>query len=61
MVFAKTYDSEEARLEAYSECHTRSAQTVLKALLANGGTSAVFKCHLERSEEEFLRPILVSA
>ncbi|KAM5535151.1 hypothetical protein V8D89_011237 [Ganoderma adspersum] len=37
MVFAKTYNSEEARLQAYSECHTRSAQRVLKALLANGG------------------------
>ncbi|KAI1785187.1 ABC1-domain-containing protein [Ganoderma leucocontextum] len=37
MVFAETYDSDEARLQAYSDCHTRSAQRVLKALLANGG------------------------
>ncbi|TBU26458.1 ABC1-domain-containing protein [Dichomitus squalens] len=37
MVFAKTYESEESRLEAYSQCHTRSAQRVLRALLANGG------------------------
>ncbi|KAI0785656.1 ABC1 family-domain-containing protein [Abortiporus biennis] len=31
------YDSEEAKQEAYSECHRRSAKRVLKALLANGG------------------------
>ena len=42
MTFATTYDSEEAQLKAYSECHTRSAQRVLKALLANGGASAFF-------------------
>ncbi|KAJ6625621.1 ABC1-domain-containing protein [Mycena sp. CBHHK59/15] len=35
--FAKSYASEEDRLRAVSECHTRSAQYVLKALLANGG------------------------
>ncbi|KAF9460710.1 ABC1 family-domain-containing protein [Collybia nuda] len=35
--FAQSYSSEEERLEAYSECHTRSAKRVLKALLANGG------------------------
>ena len=39
MAFAKTYESEEARMNAYSECHTRSAQRLLKALLANGGMS----------------------
>ena len=50
MVFAKTYDSEETRLQAYSECHTRSAQRVLKALLANGGTSAAFQCHYPNIE-----------
>lgn len=35
--FKKTYSSKEEQLEAYSQCHTRSAQRVLKALLANGG------------------------
>ncbi|KAF9501491.1 ABC1-domain-containing protein [Pleurotus eryngii] len=35
--FAKAYESEDVCLQAYSECHTRSARRVLKALLANGG------------------------
>ncbi|KAI5123928.1 hypothetical protein M0805_006345 [Coniferiporia weirii] len=35
--FAKNYGDETERLQAYSDCHTRSAQRVLKALLANGG------------------------
>ncbi|KAF9227405.1 ABC1-domain-containing protein [Gyrodon lividus] len=35
--FAHTHVSEDERLEAYSQCHTRSAKRVLKALLANGG------------------------
>lgn len=35
--FKKTYNTKEEQLEAYSQCHTRSAQRVLKALLANGG------------------------
>jgi aarF domain-containing kinase len=35
--FARHYESENAQLDAYSQCHTRSAQRVLKALLANGG------------------------
>lgn len=35
--FAKTYASDEERLEAYSQCHLRSANRVLRALLANGG------------------------
>ncbi|KAG1732224.1 ABC1 family-domain-containing protein [Suillus paluster] len=35
--FARTYGSEEDRLEAVSQCHVRSATKVLKALLANGG------------------------
>lgn len=38
--FAKTYASDEERLEAYSQCHLRSANRVLRALLANGGASA---------------------
>ncbi|KAI0644509.1 ABC1-domain-containing protein [Trametes meyenii] len=37
LTFAKSYNSEEEKTTAYSECHTRSAQRVLKALLANGG------------------------
>ena len=32
-----THDSAEHEAHAYSECHTRSAKRVLKALLANGG------------------------
>jgi hypothetical protein len=35
--FAQTYDSEDERLAAYSDCHKRSAKRVLTALLANGG------------------------
>lgn len=35
--FARSYGSEEEKLQAYSECHTRSARRVLRALLANGG------------------------
>ena len=35
--FAKAYASDEERLEAYSQCHLRSANRVLRALLANGG------------------------
>ncbi|KAH6913980.1 atypical/ABC1/ABC1-B protein kinase [Coprinopsis sp. MPI-PUGE-AT-0042] len=33
----KGYDSDEESNRAWSECHSRSAQRVLKALLANGG------------------------
>lgn len=39
--FAKTYASDEERLEAYSQCHLRSANRVLRALLANGGAYAL--------------------
>ncbi|KAF8482583.1 ABC1-domain-containing protein [Russula ochroleuca] len=35
--FAGTYASDDERLEAYSQCHLRSAKRVLRALLANGG------------------------
>ncbi len=35
--FARTYESEEEKLDAYSQCHLRSANRVLRALLANGG------------------------
>ncbi|KZT10976.1 ABC1-domain-containing protein [Laetiporus sulphureus 93-53] len=37
IMLSKTYDSNEALQEAYSQCHRRSAERVLKALLANGG------------------------
>ncbi|KAH9963906.1 ABC1-domain-containing protein [Russula dissimulans] len=35
--FARTYASGEEKREAYSQCHLRSADRVLRALLANGG------------------------
>jgi len=35
--FAQNFDSEDEEQKAYSQCHTRSAQRVLRALLANGG------------------------
>lgn len=35
--YSAIYDSEEQKLEAISACHTRAANHVLKALLANGG------------------------
>ncbi|KAG9005337.1 hypothetical protein FRB94_001628 [Tulasnella sp. JGI-2019a] len=35
--FAVHYDTTDARLEAYSGCHLRSARRLLKALQANGG------------------------
>ncbi|KAG1802852.1 ABC1 family-domain-containing protein [Suillus plorans] len=37
LTLARTYTSEEERLEAVSQCHVRSATKVLNALLANGG------------------------
>jgi len=37
----RTYDSVEHEAKAYSECHTRSAKRVLKALLANGGQALI--------------------
>jgi hypothetical protein len=33
----KSYGTANSEHDAYSECHTRSAKRVLKALLANGG------------------------
>lgn len=39
--FARTYASDEERVEAYSQCHLRSAKRVLRALLANGGKLTV--------------------
>jgi aarF domain-containing kinase len=37
LTMVKNYKSVDEEGEAYSRCHTRSAQRVLKALLANGG------------------------
>lgn len=35
--YSKVYPSEEERIQAISECHTRAATLTLHALLANGG------------------------
>jgi len=35
--FTRDYESGDIQLDAYSQCHMRSARRVLKALLANGG------------------------
>lgn len=35
----RRYNSQAEEKQALSECHTRSAQRVLRALLANGGTT----------------------
>ena len=40
---SKDYDSETSRQTAMSECHTRSAKRVLKAMLANGGEFYTFR------------------
>lgn len=37
VMMSRSYLSEDAEEQAWSECHTRSAKRVLKALLANGG------------------------
>jgi len=39
--FARAYASDEEQGEAYSQCHLRSANRVLRALLANGGARAI--------------------
>ena len=44
LTFTKMYASEEERLAAVSECHTRSAERLLKVLLANGGEFARGLC-----------------
>jgi hypothetical protein len=41
--FAKTYASDEEQQEAYSGCHLRSANRVLRALLANGGARVIIR------------------
>ncbi len=52
--FARTYASEEEQLEAYSRCHLRSAKRVLRALLANGGKSAIIHHAEEGVEAKFI-------
>lgn len=47
--FSRTYASDEEQREAYSECHTRSANRVLKALQANGGIFIKLGQHLGSS------------
>ncbi|KAG7098564.1 hypothetical protein E1B28_000497 [Marasmius oreades] len=44
--FSKSYTSEHDYQLAYSQCHTRSAQRVLNALLANGGIYIKMGQHL---------------
>lgn len=41
MTMLQNYDTTNMEHNAYSECHTRSANRVLKALLANGGSELV--------------------
>ena len=48
--FAGTYASDEERFEAYSQCHLRSADRVLRALLANGGKSTIIHRTEQRVE-----------
>ncbi|KAL1696332.1 ABC1 family-domain-containing protein [Schizophyllum commune] len=47
--FSRTYASEEEEREAYSQCHTRSADRVLRALQANGGIFIKLGQHLGSS------------
>ena len=49
--FAKSYVSEEARFEAHSKCHKRTAERLLKALLANGGAPSMMAVTCTDSEE----------
>lgn len=52
--FARTYTSDDERLEAYSQCHLRSARRVLRALLANGGKSVINRHTEKRFETNFI-------
>lgn len=47
--YGKVYTSEEERLEAISQCHTRCATITLHALLANGGVFIKLGQHLSSS------------
>ena len=57
--FAGTYASDEGRLEAYSQCHLRSASRVLRALLANGGKSTIIYRSVERVEAKLLQGVFI--
>ena len=46
LTMVKSYKSVDEEGEAYSGCHTRSAQRVLKALLANGGLAPFNICQI---------------
>jgi aarF domain-containing kinase len=47
--FSRTYATDEERLDAHSRCHRRSAERVLHALLANGGTRTLLPSSHTRS------------
>jgi len=42
--FGREFSTEQEKEVAYSQCHTRSAERLLRALLANGGACACI-CH----------------
>jgi aarF domain-containing kinase len=56
--FAGTYASDEERLEAYSQCHLRSANRVLRALLANGGKPTTIH-HTEKVEAKSIQGVFI--
>ncbi|KAF5316889.1 hypothetical protein D9611_003963 [Ephemerocybe angulata] len=63
VMMSKSYDSEEALDQAWSDCHARSATRVLKALLANGGVFIKMGQHmsslivLPKEWRETMRPL----
>ena len=57
--FAKTYASGDHENEARSQCHTRSAQRVLKALLANGGQYCSCRSAFEYQAALFVTGIFI--
>ena len=57
--FARTYASDEERLEAYSQCHLRSANRVLRALLANGGAYAPTRSHEKNIENGSFQGVFI--
>lgn len=57
--FAGTYTSSEEQLEAYSQCHLRSANRVLRALLANGGKPTITHHGEERVEAKSLQGVFI--
>jgi hypothetical protein len=55
--YSRIYASEEERLEALSECHSRAARYTLKALLANGGVFIKLVCPSTRHPDKRLMDI----